>query len=616
MLMHIDRIQVEEGFLDGLDVQLKPGLNVLIGARGTGKTSIIELVRYCLNAPSSSIELGRRSREHALSILGPGQVTVTLSSGDGSNRVVVSRTAEDESPRGNFPYQIPIVFSQTEIETVGLSSAGRLQLIDAFISLHSRGDSGQPLIAEIRSLTAEIAQEAEHADRIAQEVNQIDGILERLLTLAPEEARIATLSADAVTKKNRLDLLSDALAKNSVKQDYTRRFMASVQQFAQEVDGVTRGFRLDPWQATLGTDPLLDERNTLLAAANIVRSQVAGLAEIHGKAERILEQSQATRVPLEEESRVLRSEIEGLEKGAGAIARETQNLRQKKAQLEETARVLDSRQGQLRQLIARRAQSMEALERDREARFLRRMATVTNLNKSLGPRIRISIERSGQFERFSSSIAEALKGSGLRYNDLAPVLAQRLSPRELVEAVDQDDTKPISDAAGINAERALRIILALKVSDLGAIATVDVEDDVRLELLDGPHYKDISELSTGQRCTVILPIVLAHLDRIVVVDQPEDHIDNAFITDTLIKSIAARGNSGQMLFSTHNANIPVLGNAEHVIQMASDGRRGFAAISATLADNEVVEAISKVMEGGREAFQRRADFYDGADVFD
>jgi ABC-type cobalamin/Fe3+-siderophores transport system ATPase subunit len=82
------------------------------------------------------------------------------------------------------------------------------------------------------------------------------------------------------------------------------------------------------------------------------------------------------------------------------------------------------------------------------------------------------------------------------------------------------------------------------------------------------------DLSTVQRCTVVLPLILEHSDRILVVDQPEDHIDNAFIVDTLIKSILRRSTSSQVILSTHNANIPVLGEAQLVVQLASDGRRG------------------------------------------
>jgi hypothetical protein len=131
--MHIARVQIEEGFLDGLDLHLVPGLNVLIGARGTGKTSIIELIRFCLGVTGYTSESAKRSRDHALSILGSGQVTVTLVAG--SEEITVTRTADDPEPRASSSFTKPIVFSQTEIESVGLQPRGRLQLLDSSLEI-------------------------------------------------------------------------------------------------------------------------------------------------------------------------------------------------------------------------------------------------------------------------------------------------------------------------------------------------------------------------------------------------------------------------------------------------------------------------------------------------
>ena len=219
------------------------------------------------------------------------------------------------------------------------------------------------------------------------------------------------------------------------------------------------------------------------------------------------------------------------------------------------------------------------------------------------------MSRAGQFESFSAAIADALRGSGLRYNELSSMLAKKGSPRELLEAVDTNDFDLIADATSITKERAARTLAQLGETDLGALATVAVEDTVQLQLLDGSDYKDIGELSTGQRCTVVLPLVLRHTDRVLIVDQPEDHIDNAFIADTLILSVLARGSDSQIIFSTHNANIPVLGNADRVIQLGSDGRRGFSILASNLNESSVVNAITTVMEGGAEAFRKRATFY-------
>ena len=167
----------------------------------------------------------------------------------------------------------------------------------------------------------------------------------------------------------------------------------------------------------------------------------------------------------------------------------------------------------------------------------------------------------------------------------------------------------IAESSGISLERTARALTHLRSSDLGALGSTDLEDEVSMQLLDGADYKDISQLSTGQRCTVVLPIVLAHKNRIVVVDQPEDHIDNAFIANTLIRAVLSRDPSGQIIFSTHNPNIPVLGDANNVLQLASDGKRGYIVAKGDLNDRCIVDSISTVMEGGAIAFEKRAAFY-------
>src|SRR6185503_16122597 len=114
----IEGIKVEEGFLNGLDLRFSPGLNVIIGPRGTGKTSIIELIRFCLGVEGLSERSNVASRNHALAILGSGQITVTLR--DDGETITVVRNAEDEEPRASAPFKQPIVLSQNEIEVIGL----------------------------------------------------------------------------------------------------------------------------------------------------------------------------------------------------------------------------------------------------------------------------------------------------------------------------------------------------------------------------------------------------------------------------------------------------------------------------------------------------------------
>src|SRR5690606_1219857 len=105
-------------FLNGFSLDLKMGLNVLIGARGTGKTSVIELIRYALGSKNYTEESKKKSLEHARAVLGDGEICVTMS--DLIDEITVKRSVTDNQPFSSGEYIAPIVLSQTEIENIGL----------------------------------------------------------------------------------------------------------------------------------------------------------------------------------------------------------------------------------------------------------------------------------------------------------------------------------------------------------------------------------------------------------------------------------------------------------------------------------------------------------------
>ena len=607
--MRIERVQIEEGFLDGLDVSFVPGLNVIIGERGTGKTSLIELVRFCLGVQGFTSDSAKRSQDHALSILGSGLVTVTLS--DGEREIVVTRTASDESPRASGSFSRPIIFSQTEIETVGLRAQGRIRLLDSFSGNQKHTEARESeASSDVRSLTAEAESQRREIDELAGQVEEISAIDEQIAELVPHEVKLATVSANAKEKKNQLDLISTKIAASAVGLGAIERFHLSVSRWQSSFASFFSAKpTLEPWPEGADRDPLAQCRASVERAKEQLDLAFQELQKAVSETESSLLSWRENKVDIEDRARQLRKEVETLQEGAGAIVRQVQQLRERKAHLQSLMKVLTERRKVLNSVLEQRDAAMDRLESIREERFRARKAVATEMTETLGPRIRVKVSRAGQFEAFAAAIADALRGSGLRYNELSLTLARNVSPRELLEAVDTNDFGLIAEATGIAKDRAARALSQLRECDLGALATVSVEDTVALQLLDGADYKGIAELSTGQRCTVVLPLVLRHTERVLIVDQPEDHIDNAFIADTLIVSVLARRTDSQMIFSTHNANIPVLGNADRVIQLGSDGRRGFPVLASNLGDSSVVNAITTVMEGGAEAFNQRATFY-------
>lgn len=607
--MHIERVQIEEGFLDGLDLQLVAGLNVIIGERGTGKTSLIELIRFCLDVPGYTPESGKRSREHALSVLSSGLVTVTLR--HGARMFTARRAGGDVAARISGPFPAPIIFSQTEIETVGLQPGGRLRLVDGFLpQLENVSVDEQTWIAEVRSLTEELETLRHELNELERQITELPVIDQQLIDLAPAEQRLEAISTEAAKKKQELDELTGQISAASVAGTVIERFLQAADRWQAAISTARRSSPpLEQWPISVAADPIPALRALIVDAEIHLKEAFEKISIAIDQAKKVSTEVAANRVPLEEASRRLRKDVETLQTGAGVTMRQGSQLRERKARLESLRSVIEQRRQSLALVAGRRASALDQLELARDRKFKERAGVIGRLNSVLGPRISIGIGRAGQHDLYSASITDALRGSGLRYGELAPILARSVSPRELLEAVESNDYGSIADASGISKDRAARVLGQMREADLGSLATVAVDDDVSFRLLDGQDYKEIAELSTGQRCTVVLPLVLCHTDRILIVDQPEDHIDNAFIAETLIRAVLARDPSSQIIFSTHNANIPVLGNADRVVHLGSDGRRGFALAAAPLEDPGIVTSISTVMEGGAEAFERRASFY-------
>jgi hypothetical protein len=607
--MHISRIQIEEGFLDSLDIELRPGLNTIIGARGTGKTSLIELIRFALGLAGYTPESSKRSREHALSVLGTGQVTLTLT--DGARTVTVSRTAQDEQPRSSGPFPSPIIFSQTEIESVGLQSVGRLRLLDSFAPSRRRTDDPETAsMAVVHSLSIELSSARGELEDLDRQLAESDSIKLQVQALGPSEKKLSELSVTAANKKRQLDQVSARLAAASVAIAHAERLDVSMNRWQSALTSTLNAAPIV--ELPEGTqDPRMQQAVALVGEA---RTFAARAIHDLGTAKQLVAETivelNASKLKDESVARELRREAESLQAGAGQVISAGQKLRERLAQLEALHAIAEGKRKHITSLMFQRSRAFDQLEEARKNRFEAREVAAKRLSQLLGPRIRVDVRKAGQKEIYASAIADVLKGSGLRYNDLSVQIAEAVSPRELVEMSETNDVNQLADDASISKDRAARVLAQVRNSNTGALATVLVEDDVDLKLLDGKDYKDISDLSTGQRCTVVLPIVLQHSERVLVIDQPEDHIDNAFITDTVIKAIHARGGAGQLILSTHNANIPVLGNADRVLQLGSDGRRGFPVRIGELSDIGVVEGITSIMEGGLEAFRKRASFYE------
>lgn len=131
------------------------------------------------------------------------------------------------------------------------------------------------------------------------------------------------------------------------------------------------------------------------------------------------------------------------------------------------------------------------------------------------------------------------------------------------------------------------------------------EDAVRVRYADGKRMRDISQGSAGQKAATILSFLLSYGDEPLVLDQPEDDLDNQLIYDLIVKRIQDNKSKRQIIIVTHNPNIVVNGDSELVISLSEI--RGLSEILCIggLQDAAVRKSVCDIMEGGKMALQQR-----------
>jgi ABC-type thiamine transport system ATPase subunit len=618
----IKRLEVKGGFLDGVDIDFVDNLNCIIGGRGTGKTTVIEFIRYALMMmPDERLarDQYKQIENLVLNNLGSGRIRLQLQTRDGFT-YFVDRSANDEPEvldendeptavtldRGVFKAEI---YSQNQIEDIANSPYFQLELIDKFVEKEI-GDTS----AGIRSIIRELSHNASEIIRLKGEIadgseglTELDVVAEKIKALKIPEGEDAELIDKELTKKNLRDKETRTLDRAN---EFLLWVQATLQTFLDESDGrakqvIDNDVLKGPNKELMRQSKTAISEFSASARNGIVRVQ-GSLVSCQGAIKKIEEELQ--KVHLEQEQKY-RKVIEKHDEQKG-VAKERANLQKKQNELLERKKVVEGKKGLLSEKQKQRERLLERLSELRDSRFELRQKVAEELNRKLMPEIKVSVTQFGNRDIYREGLINSMRGTGRWYTPLADRIIS-IPPQEFVRMIQSNSAQELIDHLNIDEERANWLISKLKdTNDIYGVETVELHDKPKIELKDGVEYKDSTELSTGQKCTTVLPILLLESESPLLVDQPEDNLDNKFIYDTVVRKIREEQNTRQLIFVTHNPNIPVLGDIDNkgrVFVMNSTGRK--ASIQTRGTVDEVKDDIETLLEGGREAFERRKERY-------
>jgi DNA repair ATPase RecN len=613
----IRSVSVIGGFLDAARFEFVEGLNCFIGARGAGKTTVVELIRFALDVPpsreASAMEL-RRIEALVDRNLAGGRVQVTIETKDGLC-YVITRTAGEEPlvlTADGKPTDLTLksgglfradIYSQNEVEGIADRKTSQLDLIDNFEAERIAEIDTQ--IDQVRSVLAT------NANEIVPLQTRIYALGEELGTLAGIDEKLKHFSgAGGENAKT----INQAHALKSLR-DRERRTVSESRQMLQSFsqDLAALNGRLAQQTSVLGDRDVVKGPNGELVANVLEELKECGrvVDDMLGDAGkgisatlgRIATASIRLDAIHKEQELEFRSLIEKHRHAQGQAAERTQ-LERRRNDLLAKERLRHQLREQLSTLQGSRTKLLQRLSELWDERFAIRESVAERINTALSPTIRVSVQQFGNPELYRQLLEEALKSARIKHLIVAQKIAGKFWPVALATAIRERKTAALIDRAELNPEQAEKALVALyNPKLLFELETVELLDLPRIELKDGDTYKDSLSLSTGQKCTAILPILLLDSANPLLIDQPEDNLDNRFIFETVVDSIHKVKTGRQLIFVTHNPNIPVLGDAERVFVLDSDGSAARMANEGTV--DECKSEIVTLLEGGEDAFKAR-----------
>ncbi len=607
-------MSVVGGFLDGQRYDLSDGLNCIIGARGTGKTTVLEFVRYAMDALPTNGTRRKRVQSLVEQNLAGGRVEVAVRTKDGLP-YIVSRSAGDDTvvlDENRNPTNLSLssgglfkvdIFSQNQVESIADQASSQLDLIDNFEAERIAGIEHRiiTLKADLKGNASKITPLQGKIEAIGEELNALPGLNEKLKAFKAGSGSDTAVINQAHNLKALRDRERRAItsANNLIREVY-RNIESNLGKIGQQLPTVFTNDMLNGPNSEIlkeirhGLQTCSDDMDRLFRNA-LIRIQAEGVkvGAAFGKLDLGHKQQELEFQNLIEKH-----------KEAQGQAAERHRLERVRNELLANQRERDQLLEQLQNLRDERARLVEQLSELRDERFSVRKGIVDRINAALSPSIVVSIVQFGNPEEYRSLLEDALRESRLRRNVVAAKIVSSFWPAELAEIIKLRDTQVLVDKAELNSDQADKVMATLSGSQLlFDLEIVELADLPKIELNDNGTLKETSSLSTGQKCTSILPILLMESDNPLLIDQPEDNLDNRFVFETVVDKIGQVKRRRQLIFVTHNPNILVLGDADKVFVMDSDGTNARKVNEGSV--DHCKENIVTLLEGGEDAFKRR-----------
>jgi hypothetical protein len=626
----IKTLTIDSGFLANQQFDFHPGLNSILGAKGAGKSLAIEFLRFALNQPPVSAELLADHNSKVEKCLKThGTVNVFLSDESGREYLVM-RTY---NPGEGNPTSIldatdgsekcievdeffPVLFlSQGEVAKIAedRTGASQRQFIDKFFDFHRFQHRIEELTRQLREADDRFAQTLKAHLESVELKKKIATCKEETLTLERqiqdpvfvEFARKQQTGRAIQAQADFLDSLRTSLI--SVREEYANLTAPSAGNTATDSEPSvkravdhTKGVIAEIQRATAALVTILDTEKAEIEKE--YRRWEALFKPVKETYDQAVKATGGTQVNLNQRRQQVLADMSKYE---SAVSRA-----QGKVNLATT--VAQQRKDLLDKLDIARKEYFE--ERKSRCEFF--------TTESMGA-LDVTIRESEDRTTFKNNLLNLKRGSWLKDEDVERI-SKGVTPRKFVASLmryegqlreKNDPLNVVVEATGMKPE------IVQKLADhlldtygykdiLGLLYTSVPEDVPSIRYRVEDTYKDLAELSVGQKAVALLIIALSDGSFPIVVDQPEDSLDLRTIWDDLCAKLRGKKERRQFIFTTHNSSVAVASDTDKFTILQATADQGTVMFSGSLNRQNMRKEVVSYLEGGEPTYFLKRSKYD------
>lgn len=600
---------------------LSPKLNCIMGGRGSGKTTILTLVNWLFAEES---ELPKESLALIKANLGSATLNLHLSDDSGFGYVLTKSFGSSVTIKGSDSKVVSLselkkkvglnYFASGTIEKIGVDPKERLRIIDEYIGAPIDVVKGKISIIEsqIKQNEMELKVHTRKAMKLREELGNFESTEQDLINAKKE------LSASEADKglTEKFELENAKQSQRAMEANYIAKSKVILKESLDELRKFNRN-------VATSLSFFNDSEKQTSAMEKIKKIGIEKYTEIHEltlKIESIMQpinsELQAVGEALKEDHIKEEAKFSELRQAIAKnrdIFQRINLLSQKETAKKISTEAIESNKASMLQLEKQRAELLASLFAAISERSSIRRGKASEINGFLDGKVRILIKDSGLNENFSEYIRTVLNKGQMRITNAELRILEVSSPTELEKYLKDKEPNKYASKLGVDKER------------IGLLFKVIIDNDLVYDLEvciceDSPNFflavedsggaeslKPTEELSTGQRCTAILPIIFAVTKNPLLIDQPEDNLDNRYIAKSIHQIIRGVKDKRQLIFVTHNPNIPVISDSEYCAFLSYSDKH--SEIIASGHVDEVKTQIVDLLEGGTAAFMKRKEFY-------